>query len=52
MPAVLTRATPARQDVPFPRRGRSERGGEEVQTSLRVNRSPFTRVLATGNPLK
>jgi len=38
---VLTRPTPARQDAPFRRQGRSERRGEEVHTALRVGRSPL-----------
>jgi len=29
-------------------RGRSERGGEEVQTALRVGRSPSEWILANG----
>jgi hypothetical protein len=45
---VLTRPAPARQDAPFRRQGRSERRGEEVQTALRVDRSPFELILANG----
>ncbi len=30
--------------------GRSERRGEEVQTALRVDRSPFEWILANGKP--
>jgi len=33
-------------------RGRSERGGEEVHTTLRVGRSPFQLVLANGKILQ
>ncbi len=35
----LTRPTPARQDAPFTRQGRSEGRGEEVHTKLRLNHS-------------
>ena len=45
---LLTRPTPARRDAPCPRQGRSERRGEEVQTALRVGRSPFEWILANG----
>ena len=36
MARLFTRPTLARRDAPCPRQGRSERGGEEVQTALRV----------------
>jgi hypothetical protein len=45
---LLNRSTVARQDAPFRRQGRSERRGEEVQTALRVGRSPLRWVLANG----
>ena len=45
---VLTLPTPARQDAPFRRQGRSERRGEEVRTALRVGRSPLKWILASG----
>jgi hypothetical protein len=45
---VLTRPTPARRDAPFRGQGRSERRVEEVQTALRVGRSPSQCVLANG----
>ena len=45
---VRTRPAPARQDAPFCRQGRSERGSEEVHTALRVVRSPLQIVLANG----
>jgi len=38
---LLTRPTLARQDAPCSKQGRSERRAEEVQTTLRVGRSPF-----------
>jgi hypothetical protein len=44
----LTRPTPARQDAPFRRQGRSERRGEEVRTALHVGRSPSQLILANG----
>ncbi len=43
---LLTLPTPARQDAPRPRQGRSERGGEEVHTALRVGCSPLEWILA------
>ena len=48
MATVLTHPTLARKDAPFHRRGRSERRGEEVQTALRVGRSPLEWILANG----
>jgi len=45
---LLTRPTPARQDAPFRGQGLSERRGEEVQTALRVGRSPLEWILANG----
>ncbi|TKS59918.1 MAG: hypothetical protein EWM72_01775 [Nitrospira sp.] len=39
--AVLTLPTPSRQDAPFRGQGCRERRGEEVHTTLRVNRSPL-----------
>jgi len=48
MARLLTRPTLARQDAPFPKRGRSERRGEEVRTAIRVGRSPLQCILANG----
>ena len=36
------------RDAPCPKQGRSERGAEEVQTALRVGRSPLEWILANG----
>ncbi len=36
------------RDAPCPKQGRNERRGEEVQTALRVDRSPVEWVLANG----
>ena len=36
------------RDAPFPKRGRSERRGEEVRTALRVGRSPLQCISANG----
>jgi hypothetical protein len=44
----FTRPALARLDAPCPKQGRSERTGEEVQTALRVGRSPFEWILANG----
>ena len=46
--SLLTRPTLARRDAPCPKQGRSERRGEEVQTTLRVGRSPLQWVLVNG----
>jgi hypothetical protein len=40
--------TPARRDAPFREQGRSERRSTEVQTALRVGRSPQEWILANG----
>jgi len=45
---LLTLPTLARQDAPCPEQGRSERRAEEVQTALRVGRSPIQWILANG----
>jgi len=45
---LLTRPTLARRDAPCPRQGRSESRPEEVQTALRVGRSPLEWILANG----
>jgi hypothetical protein len=45
---LLTRPTLARQNAPCLKQGRSERRGEEVQTALRVGRSPVELILANG----
>jgi len=39
-----TRPAPARQDVPFLGQGRNKQGGEEVQTTLPLSRSPRSYV--------
>ncbi len=49
MPDPSTRPTLARRDAPCPKQGRSERRGEEVQTALRVGRSPLRWILANGS---
>jgi len=36
------------RDAPCPKRGRSERRGEEVYTPLRVGRSPLQWISASG----
>ena len=41
MAKLLTRPTRARRAAPCPRQGRSERGGEEVHTALRVAVHPL-----------
>ena len=48
MADILTRPTPARQDAPLHKQGRSERRGEEVHTARRVGRSPLEWILANG----
>ena len=45
---LLTRPSLARRDAPCPKQGRSERRGEEVQTAIRVGRSPLQWILANG----
>jgi len=47
---LLTRPTLAGRDAPSPMQGRNERRGEEVQTALRVGRSPIRGILANGIP--
>jgi len=48
MAGLLTRPTLARRVAPLPKRGCSERRGEEVRTALRVGRSPSQYILANG----
>ena len=45
---LLTRPTPARQDVLFHGQGRSACRAEEVQAAPRVGRSPLVWILANG----
>jgi hypothetical protein len=49
---LLTRPTPARQDAPFRRQGRSERRGEEVRPALRVTVRPCNESWRTDKPLQ
>ncbi len=45
MATVLTRPTPARQDAPLRRQGRSERGGEGGTYRTSCGRSPLEWLL-------
>ena len=47
-PFLLKVKAPRRMLKKAVQQGRSERGGEEVQTALRVGRSPLEWILANG----